>query len=46
MRRLIMSLVFLAGGVTAVLADSESAGAAAEKAGKYREALGHYTSAL
>ncbi|MEW6352959.1 MAG: tetratricopeptide repeat protein [Pseudomonadota bacterium] len=46
MRRLIMSLVFLAGGVTAVLADSESDGAAAEKAGKYREALGHYTSAL
>ncbi|MCL5669637.1 MAG: hypothetical protein M1392_06740 [Gammaproteobacteria bacterium] len=46
MRRLIMLLVFLAGGVTAVLADSESAGAAAENAGKYREALSHYTAAL
>ncbi|MCL4315410.1 MAG: tetratricopeptide repeat protein [Gammaproteobacteria bacterium] len=46
MRRPIMLLVFLAGGVTAVLADSESDGAAAEKAGKYREALSHYTVAL
>lgn len=46
MRSLIVLLFFLAGSVTAAFADSESDGAAAEKAGKYREALGHYTSAL
>lgn len=47
MRRLIVLFVcFLMCGMTAAFADSESDGAAAEKAGKYREALSHYTAAL
>lgn len=47
MRRLIVLFVcFLMGGVTGAFADSESDGAAAEKAGKYREAVEHYTVAL
>lgn len=47
MRRLIVLFVcFLMCGMTAAFADSEYDGAAAEKAGKYREALNHYTAAL
>jgi tetratricopeptide (TPR) repeat protein len=41
-----MLLILLLAGMTASYADSESDGAAAEQAGRYREALNHYVEAL
>lgn len=45
MRKMILALL-LVGGMTASHADSEADGAAAEKAGRYREAMNRYVQAL